>query len=255
MNTARHLKLVVNRGPQSRRGWELSEETMPQSIVHNESTGSIEAVLSFWAHTRANTRIARDLAIRWDERNPKIGVDPDVCVLCPAPPLENGDLRSVRTWIPGHEAPIFAVEVVSNTNPRKDYEMAPEKYAASGTGELCIFDPMLAGPRSHGGPYRLQLWRRGENGEFRRVYAGSGPVYSPALNGYLVPIEKGRKLRIADDEAGLHLWPTAEEAERAEKEVERKAKEEERAAKEEALARIALLEAALCKATKESSRT
>ena len=231
MNTARHLKLVVDRRPRSRRSWELSEETMPQSIVHNESTGLIEAILSFRACSWPNTRIARDLAIRWDESNPKIGIDPDVCVLRPAPPLENGDLRSVRTWIPGHKAPIFAVEVVSNTNPRKDYEMAPEKYAASGTGELCIFDPMLAGPKSLGGPYRLQLWRRDESGEFRRIYAGSGPVYSPALNGYLVPIEKGRKLRIADDEAGLHLWPTAEEAERA--------------AKEAALARIALLEAAL----------
>ncbi|MCL2726653.1 MAG: Uma2 family endonuclease [Polyangiaceae bacterium] len=250
MNTARHLKLVVDRRPQSRRGWELSEETMPQSVPHNNALGLIEEILSFRARSWLNTQIARDLAIRWDENNPKVGVDPDVCVLRPAP-KDGMNLSSIRTWIPGHEAPIFAAEVVSNTNPRKDYEMAPEKYAASGTGELCIFDPMLAGPKSHGGPYRLQLWRRGENGEFRRIYAGSGPVYSPALNGYLVPVEGGRKLRIADDEAGLHLWPTAEEAARAEKEVERKAKEEERAAKEEALARIALLEAALHKATKE----
>jgi hypothetical protein len=166
-------------------------------------------------------------------------------------------LRSVRTWLPGHTAPIFAVEVVSDTNPRKDYEIAPEKYAASGTGELCIFDPLLAGPSNYGGPHRLQLWRRDEHGSFERVYAGDGPVYCRALKGYLVVVDNGRMLRIADDEAGLHLWPTADEAserkaENAERatEAERIEKEAERAAKEEALARVAILEAALREATK-----
>jgi hypothetical protein len=51
------------------------------------------------------------------------------------------------------------------------------------------------------------------------------------LGGYFTPVEEGRRLRITDDPDGRHPWPTAEEAERAEK--------------ERALARIAELEQAL----------
>ena len=98
-----------------------------------------------------------------------------------------------------------------------------------------IFDPKLAGPKIYGGPYRIQLWRRGPNGEFVRAYAGEGPVRSQAVGGFLVAVDEGRRLRIADDEALTSFWMTPEEAERA-------AKEAERAAKEAALAKIAELE-------------
>ena len=37
------------------------------------------------------------------------------------------DLRSVRTWLPGHGPPRLAIEVVSETNPHKDYVIAPDK--------------------------------------------------------------------------------------------------------------------------------
>ena len=222
---------LVYRVPRSRRGWELSEETMPESVVHDEAVELLKAILTWWARGRSNTRVARNLAIRWDAEEPRIGVDPDVCVLSPLP-ADYDDLRSVRTWLPGHVPPLLAVEVVSETNPRKDYVIAPDKYAASGTRELCIFDPLLAGPTSHGGPFLLQLWQRDEGGRFVRVYAGDGPAYSEAVAGYLVVVEDGRKLRIAEDERGARPWPTAEDAERAAKETERAAKEAERAAKE-----------------------
>jgi hypothetical protein len=61
----------------------------------------------------------------------------------------------------------------------------------------------------------------------------------------LVVTDGGLRLRIADDEAGISLWPTAEEAERAAKEAALAAKEAalaakeaERAAKETALAEV-----------------
>jgi hypothetical protein len=108
---------------------------------------------------------------------------------------------------------------------------APDRHAASGAEELWIFDPKLAGPRSHGGPFRLQLWRRGPGGEFTRVYAGDGPVRSPAVGGVLVAVDEGRRLRIADDETLTSFWRTPEETERA--------------AKEAALAKLAELEAQL----------
>jgi hypothetical protein len=115
-----------------------------------------------------------------------------------------------------------------DADPHKDYEIAHNKYAASGTRELWVFDPKLCGPRFFGGPHRLQVWRRDEANHFGRVYAGDGPTYSPVIAAHLVVVDGGCSLRLADDPAGTHLWPTVEEAERA--------------AKDAALARVGELE-------------
>lgn len=240
MSQAVHRAIVQYDVARSRDGWEISEETMPESVLHDEAVELLKALLAAWAARGGGvSRVVRNLAVRWDEANPKIGVDPDVCVLSPVPP-DVEDLRSVRTWLPEHSAPVLAVEVVSETNPHKDYTLAPDKYAASAVGELWIFDPLRCGPRSHGGPFRIQVWSRAPDGTFARTYAGEGPAFSPALGAWLVASDEGRKLRIASDEAATEFWSTAEEAERA-------AKEAERAAKEAALARVAELEAELAR--------
>lgn len=239
------------RVPRLRAGWELSEETMPESTLHDEAVELLRLLLGAWAGRRGGTRVVRNLAVRWDPEHPQNGVDPDVSVF--SPPPSEADLTSVLTWKPGHAPPVLAIEVVSESNPRKDYVIAPDKYAASATGELWIFDPLLSGPASQGGPYRVQVWRRDE-GELVRVYAGEGPVFSRAAGGWLIPTDDGKKLRISEDESGAKLWLTPEEAARAEtaaersaKEAERSAKEAERTAKEAALARLAELEAELAK--------
>jgi Uma2 family endonuclease len=222
-------------------GWELSEELMPESVLHDQAVEMLKALLAAWAARAGNgALVVRNLAVRWDESEPRIGVDPDVCVLLPSPPSDGGDLRSVRTWVDGHTPPILAIEVVSETNPHKDYTIAPDKYAASGTGELWVFDPLLAGPTTHGGPFRLQVWHRRSDGDFTRIYAGPGPASSPLLGAHLIATDEGRRLRIGDDPGASRLWLTGEEAERA-------AKEAERAAKEAALARIAELEASIAR--------
>lgn len=215
---------------------------MPESVVHDEAVTLLRALLSAWAARAGHAFVARNLAIRWDEAHPRVGVDPDVCVLSPPPP-ERSDLKSLRTWLPGHAPPLLAVEVVSESNPHKDYSIAPDKYAASGATELWIFDPLLAGPTTHGGPFRLQVWRRDDDGVLVRFYAGDGPARSPVLGAHLVVTEEGRKLRIAEDEEATRFWLTGEEAERT-------AKQNERAAKEAALARVAELEAALAERMK-----
>jgi Uma2 family endonuclease len=199
--------------PQLREGGvgELSEETMPESVIHDQAVELLKMLLAYWAATNGGMFVARNLAVRWDQDHPKVGIDPDVCVLRPAPP-DAKDLTSVRTWLAGHQAPLLAIEVVSESNAKKDYAIAPDKYAASGTGELWVFDPLLAGPPAHGGPHRLQLWSRRGDGDLVRVYAGEGPVFSPAINAWLVVVDEGRRLRIADDEASTSFWMTAEEA-------------------------------------------
>jgi Uma2 family endonuclease len=214
----------------SQPSWELSDETMPESVLHDAVVEVLKALLAAWAAPRGGMAVVRNLAVRWDEANPRFGVDPDVALLSPAPP-DLIEVKSLRTWMPGHLAPVLAIEVVSETDPRKDYSVAPDKYAASGTRELWVFDPLLCGPTSHGGPFRLQVWVRGEGGAFTRAYAGAGPAFSPVLGAYAVPVDEGQRLRIAGDAAATELWLTAEETERA--------------AKEAALARIAELEAEL----------
>ena len=228
--------------PRSHASWDLVEGLTPESHLHNHVVGLLEAVLEAWVRSSNGAAcVGRNLAIRWDASRPQVGVDPDVCVLCPPPPgASDHTLTSVRTWVEGNAAPLLAIEVVSETNPHKNYRIVPEKYAASGTRELVMFDPLLCGPPTQSGPYRLQVWQRGPDGTFARSYAGDGPARSAALGAHLVVLDSGRALRIADDAAGERLWLTTAEAERAEKELER-------AAKEAALARVAELEAALAK--------
>jgi Uma2 family endonuclease len=218
--------------------WELSEEQVPESRPHDLAADTLRLLLLAWVARRGlHLQVGRNLAVRWDEANPKIGVDPDVYVIEPTP--EGEELYSLRTWVDGHHPPLLAVEVVSTSHPTKDYVSAPEKYAASGTQELWVFDPHLAGPKAHGGPFRLQIWRREEEA-FSRIYAGPGPAYTPAVDAWLFAVAEGQTLRIARDQAGNDWWMTGEEAERA-------AKEEAQRRTEEALRRVAELEAMLAR--------
>jgi hypothetical protein len=212
--------------------WVLPEEPVPESTLHDEVVALMVLLLVAWAaRTGRPARAARNRALRYQEAHPREGLDPDLALYEPPPPAFD-DLASVCTWLPGHTAPKVALEVVSAGHPYKDYVGGPERYAASGTGELWVFDPLLAGLRAGGGPYRVQLWARDRRGEFVRVYAGPGPVRSPYLGAWLVVTEGGKRLRLSDDRAGTRLWPTGEEAERAAKEAERAAKERALAAEE-----------------------
>jgi Uma2 family endonuclease len=204
--------------PRSCPDWTLPQEPVPESQTHDITLDLLKALLLAWvARTGLSAQVARNLAVRWDQEHPNVGVDPDLCVIVPRTP-EGDDLESLCSWKPGHGAPRLAIEVVSPRHPHKDYAEVPERYAACGVGELWIFDPHLAGPKAHGGPVRIQLWRRSGETELERLYAGDGPVRSEAVGGWLFGVCEGKRLRIADDEAGTSWWTTAAEAERAEKE-------------------------------------
>jgi Uma2 family endonuclease len=206
-----------------------NEEPMPEGTLHDEAAELLKLVLK--AHVARNeldALVSRNLAIRWDQQHPGVGVDPDVALFMPRP-ADDRRRRSVRLWLPGCDAPRVAIEVVSFHEPEKDYIDGPEKYAASGTRELWVFDPELNGPSLHGGPFRLQVWRRSPRGAFRREYAGAGPAYSKELKAFLVVTEGGERLRLAEDLGGTRLWPTEAEAERAGRLEERAGRLEEQA--------------------------
>jgi Putative restriction endonuclease len=221
------VRYAVRSAPEA---WVLPEGLVPESIPHQAAAERLKLLLDAWsARTERNVRIASNLAVRFLENTPSVGIDPDVCVLEPPPPNAD-DLSSLCLWKPGHVAPPLCFEIVSASHPYKDYATIQDRYAALGTRELCVFDPLLAGPVALGGPVALQMWRRDAMGLFERVHFSDEPAYSVGLEAWLHPA--GRMLEIADDPQGRHRWPSGEERERAEKERERAEKERERAEKE-----------------------
>ncbi|MBK8252598.1 MAG: Uma2 family endonuclease [Polyangiaceae bacterium] len=226
MNGATAHKITVTYDvPDADESWELEEEDVPESAWHDAIIEMLKLVLRAWAaRTDLNALICSNVALRWQREHWKIGVDPDVAVCIPAPP-EGEDTTSICTWQPGHSPPRVAVEVVSRSTASKDYLSAPDRYAASGTNELWVFDPKRLGPKLHGGPYVLQVWHRDDAGSFRQVYRGKGPFRSPEIGAWLVVTDGGMRLRLADDSEGTRLWPTAAE----EKEQQRALAEQKRA--------------------------
>lgn len=214
--------------PDADASWELEEEDMPKSAWHDAIIDLLKHVLKAWVtRMRMDALVASNLALRWDPRRYKVGVDPDIAVYVP-PPAEGEDTSSVCTWEPGHAPPRIAVEVVSKSTASKDYITAPDQYAASGAMELWVFDPKRFGPKQHGGPFVLQVWRRDDSGLFRQIYRGNGPCKSPELGAWIVVTDERTRLRVADDPEGVALWPTAEEsAERAKETAERARSEAE----------------------------
>lgn len=214
--------------PDEEQRWFMELEDVPDTPLHD----AIIALLILIFQHRYRDRdvlVARNLGCRWAPDDARIGVDPDVALIEPAPPK---GISTLRVWEPGHSPPRIAIEVVSENNAAKDYMEGPPRIARLGGEELVIFDPELHGPTAeeHGGPFVLQIWRRATDGQLVdmvRTYAGDGPAFSTVLNAWLVPTDDGERLRVADDELGNRLWPTEAEAEtEARKAAEAKANEE-----------------------------
>ncbi len=209
----RLLRLVFDiEEPRDR--WLLDEETMPESPLHDRIIDLLKLILLAWVErTHRNALVARNFACRWDPSDARVGLDPDLCLIEPAPPGVL-DITQLHTWEPGHVPPRLGIEIVSPSTAAKDYGDAAARYARLGTREVWIFDPLRQGPSTTGGPFVLQVWRQ-EEGTMRRVFAGSGPAWSEELGAWLVVTGGGRQLRLADDQDGQQLWPTPDEAERA----------------------------------------
>jgi Uma2 family endonuclease len=202
----------------SPEAWVIPEGPVPESTAHDAAVLRIYLLLAAWAARHDAVRAARNLAIRWLESHPRTGIDPDVCLLDPAPG-DFDDLTSLRLWEPTRVVPRLCVEVASASHPYKDYTSIHERYAAMGTEELVVFDPLLVGPASLGGPVSLQLWRKDATKTFDRVHFGNEPVYSEVLDAWF--IADGRTLHIADDRRGTRRWLTDAESARLEAESEK----------------------------------
>ena len=207
-----HSAVVRYEVPGFAERWTLPEEPVPESAWHDACIELLRALFLAWiARTARNAAVYRNLAIRVRSDRPKVGFDPDLCLIDPVPP-EGNELDSLKLWRPGHSAPALVVEVVSPNHPTKDYAEIPEKCAAAGVGELVVFDPKLAGPRTGGGPHLLQIWRHAESDSFVRLHASNAAGFSPLLGAWWTPVEGGQRLGIADDAGGNKTWLTVEQA-------------------------------------------
>lgn len=123
----------------------VDEDNMSESREHRTRSTVLESVLACRiAQTAWDAEVGCNRGLRWDPKHTRWGVDPDVYLMVPKPPAQYTQV-SLRTWDAGVSPPLVAVEFVSENNARKDYEIAPDKYAASGTYELWVFDPSSSG--------------------------------------------------------------------------------------------------------------
>lgn len=190
--------------------WIIPEEIpVSESAWHDGCLDQFRQLLGAWVEEQGrDAAVFRDLAIRPRRDLPRVGFNPDVSLVEPAPPGA-AELESLRLW--EHAVPTLAFEAVSASHPYKDYTLIPEKCAVVGVGELIVFDPLRAGPRAQGGPWLLQVWRRAADGGFERVHQGTDAAWSSTLQAFLVPDERARRLRIATQPDGSEMWLTREE--------------------------------------------
>jgi Uma2 family endonuclease len=194
--------------------WYLTdEEDMGESAEQGEIIRMLLSALSQLAIERGLSRVyfGADNFFAWVEEEPLVRVSPDVYLVDDPPPLPLP--KSWQTWLPGHRAPRWAVEIVSD-EWKKDYEDAPPKYAQLGTRELVIFDPAAAiTPDRKGQRVPFQVYRRDADGLFVRVHRGDGPVRCEEIDASLIAERHASavRLRVARDEAGKDLVLTAEE--------------------------------------------
>jgi hypothetical protein len=214
------------------RDWIIPEEPVPESAWHDGCLELVKGLLAAWvARSARDAAVFRDIAILARREQPRVGFNPDVCLVEPAPPGA-AELESLRLW--EHSPPRLAFEAVSPNHPYKDYAIIPEKCAVTGVGELVVFDPLLAGPRAQGGPWLLQVWRRAPDGAFERVYAGDGAASSGVLGAWFLPDGGARRLRVAEHQDGSAPWLTLEEAAIESERQARQGQMEARQAREQA---------------------
>jgi Uma2 family endonuclease len=233
------------------------DEPVGQSTDHFDNEIRLASMLRAWnTRTGNDWLIGCELPFRWDEREPRVGIDPDVYVAERPPADPDGNIPSVCTWKDGRTPPLLAIEIVSKSRPKKDYVSSPERHDLLGTFELWVFDPSLYGHSKDQESVSLQMFQRETNNHLVQTYSGNGPVFSDALEAWVSVVDA--ELVISYDREGKDRWLTLEEealqyadAERMRADAERTRADAERFEKEKAFARIAELELLLAQNKKE----
>ena len=198
-------------------------EKLGEDILQRWIMELLRPLVERWLrHRGCEDFVGADQFIYYRQHDAHARVAPDVYVLPGV--AEDTHVTAWKTWETGI-VPSVAIEIVSRRR-EKDYYEAPDRYAELGVEELIIFDPHYA-RRPRGEGMRWQTFRKQKRG-FRRVDSTDNDrVRSKVLGCWLrsVGVLQRTRLRIGTGPGGDVLFPTGEEAERAEKEAERAEKE------------------------------
>jgi len=216
--------------------WVLPEVNWPELLVER-----LRQVVLAWVDRASHVvRLGRNMAVRWDREHPEFWFDPDLYVVEPASEGEN--VFSLRVWQPGPLVPPSVDIAGTGGLERRRLVLPPKYHVKCDIRELWVLDATLFGPRVEGGPYRIQIWRRRDDGQFERVVAGEGPGWSEEVEGWVHGLRGNSPFfQICADEAGREPWLTATEAARRRAEVAREAAEAARRKAEAARSELAAL--------------
>jgi Uma2 family endonuclease len=214
------------------------EEKVGEDLIQRLIVELLRPLIARWYASLGEPKfVGADQFIYYKRGYPSKVVAPDVYDLPGVPP--NQRIRSWQVWKTGI-VPDLAIEVVSSSDPYKDYADAPPRYAELGVKELVVFDPDYE-PGSD--RVRWQRFRRLKRRGFVRVeHTNADRIQSRVLGCWLRVVGEGdaARLRLGTGPEGNDIFPTAEEAAQA-------AEVAAQVAKEAALARVAELEALLAK--------
>ena len=203
-------------------GYIFRDGKVPESTGHGASLMyGFNAAQSLVAHL-PDALVAYDLALLFEQDNPRAVVAPDLMVAIGA---GRHHRNSYKLW-EEPTVPDFVLEVLSEKTWRKDVEVKPGLYRDLGVREFWLVDPLgkLSAP--------LVAWHLSDAGVYERIPTfPSGGCRSEVLGAELFLDDEG--LRISDLKTG-EVLPTYLEAQRL--------LEREVAAREAAEKRIAELE-------------
>lgn len=172
----------------------------------------------FFAERGVVAHVGADQFIYWKQFEPTASIAPDIYVMPGIPQSRVGG--SWKLWNEG-TVPSFCLEIVSH-DIWKDYRDVPIKCGEMGVNELVVYDPKTyAGEPPTGDRVTWQVFRRKrKTSPLECVLRSNGASVRSAELGFWLRVvgdDGARRLRIAHDVAGHHLYPTdAELAEAAE---------------------------------------
>ena len=211
------------------------DELVPESSQHDRITALLRELVQRWHDTRGiRAFVGSSQFIYWVQYVPANCVAPDLYVLPGVAPDEG--VTAWKVWETGIR-PSFTLEVVSNSDPDKDYVRVPKRCAELGVEELVVFDPQ---PEEAPHRHRWQVFRRQGGSKLTAVEVSDDDrVRSEVLGCWLRAVGAGtaQRLRLGLPPSGDVLFPTGEEAERAARlaaEAKQKAAEAEREAERNA---------------------
>jgi len=125
---------------------------MGETGFHVETLFLLHQALKSHLRGRADSYVASNMFLYYEEGNPRANRSPDVMVILG---VDNHTRRTFKTWVE-HTVPSVIFEISSDETWREDLHAKRDLYARLGVAEYFLFDPLgdCLDPRLQG--FRLE---------------------------------------------------------------------------------------------------